>query len=62
MKLDPFNTTADFVTNVGRAMHIGVRYKDVLSRTAQARFDWTSVGEKLATGLKAIARAAALSS
>jgi glycosyltransferase involved in cell wall biosynthesis len=59
MKLDPFNTTADIVTNVGRAMHIGVRYKDVLSRTAQARFDWTSVGEKLATGLKSIASAAA---
>jgi hypothetical protein len=36
-------------------MHIGVRYKDVLSRTAQARFDWTSVGEKLARELNAIA-------
>jgi glycosyltransferase involved in cell wall biosynthesis len=56
MKLDPFNTTADIVTNVGRAMHIGVRFKDVLSRTAQARFDWTSVGEKLAGGLKSIAQ------
>jgi glycosyltransferase involved in cell wall biosynthesis len=59
MKLDPFNTTADIVTNVERAMHIGVRFKDVLSRTAQARFDWTSVGEKLATGLKSIAQTAA---
>ena len=57
MKLDPFNTTADIVTNVGRAMHIGVRYKDVLARTAQARFDWTSVGQKLANGLKSIAAA-----
>ena len=56
MKLDPFNTTGDIVTNVGRAMHIGVRYKDVLSRTAQARFDWTSVGEKLARELMQLAR------
>jgi glycosyltransferase involved in cell wall biosynthesis len=55
MKLDPFNTTADIVTNVGRAMHIGVRYKDVLARTAQDRFDWTSVAVKLADGLKRIA-------
>ena len=51
MKLNPFNTTADIVTNVRRAMHVGVRYKDVLSRTAQARFDWVSVGEKLAREL-----------
>jgi glycosyltransferase involved in cell wall biosynthesis len=56
MRLDPFfNTVADIVTNVGRAMHIGVRYKDVLARTAQARFDWTSVADKLARGLKRIA-------
>jgi glycosyltransferase involved in cell wall biosynthesis len=57
MKLDPFNTTADIVKNVERAMHIGVRYKDVLARTAQARFDWTSVGEKLARELKGLAHA-----
>jgi glycosyltransferase involved in cell wall biosynthesis len=56
MKLNPFNTTADIVTNVQRAMHIGVRYKDVLSRTAQARFDWTSVGAKLARELEALDR------
>jgi glycosyltransferase involved in cell wall biosynthesis len=55
MKLDPFNTTADIVTNVLRAMQIGVRYKDVLARTAQDRFDWTSVAERLAGGLKRIA-------
>lgn len=61
MKLDPFNTTADIVTNVGRAMHIGVRYKDVLARTAQARFDWTSVADKLASGLKMIATANSVS-
>jgi glycosyltransferase involved in cell wall biosynthesis len=54
MKLDPFNTTADIVKNVKRAMHFGVRYKDVLSRTAQARFDWVSVGEKLARELNAL--------
>ena len=59
MKLDPFNTTADIVTTVGRAMHIGVRYKDVLSRTAQARFDWTSVGEKLARELWTLAKQSA---
>lgn len=62
MKLDPFNTTADIVKNVERAMHIGVRYKDVLSRTAQERFDWTSVGEKLARELKGIATSATVSS
>jgi glycosyltransferase involved in cell wall biosynthesis len=64
MKLDPFNTTADIVTNVRRAMHIGVRYKDVLSRTAQERFDWTSVADKLARELKklAAARTVAMSS
>ena len=55
MKLDPFNTTADIVTNVSRALHIGVRYKDVLSRTAQERFDWTSVGDKLARELNVMA-------
>jgi glycosyltransferase involved in cell wall biosynthesis len=54
MKLDPFNTTADIVTNVNRAMHVGVRFKDVLSRTAQERFDWVSVAEKLARELEAI--------
>lgn len=58
MKLNPFNTTADIVKNVERAMHIGVRYKDVLSRTAQERFDWTSVGEKLARELRGIANKA----
>jgi glycosyltransferase involved in cell wall biosynthesis len=57
MKLDPFNTVADIVTNVRRAMHIGVRYKDVLARTAQSRFDWTSVADKLASGLRRIASA-----
>lgn len=62
MKLDPFNTTADIVTNVRRAMHVGVRFKDVLSRTAQERFDWVSVGAKLARELEAIAGAPALSS
>jgi glycosyltransferase involved in cell wall biosynthesis len=55
MKLDPFNTTADIVTNVARAMYVGVRYKDVLSRTARDRFDWVSVAEKLARELDEIA-------
>ncbi len=47
MKLDPFNTVADIVTNVREALTAGVRYKDVLSRTAQSRFDWTSVARTL---------------
>jgi hypothetical protein len=34
-----------------------VRYKDVLSRTAQARYDWTSVGRKLAHELDSLAAA-----
>jgi glycosyltransferase involved in cell wall biosynthesis len=55
MKLDPLNTVQDIVTNVSRALRFGVRYKDVLSRTAQERYDWTSVGRKLAHGLDTLA-------
>ena len=55
MKIDPMNTVQDLVTNVGRALRFGVRYKDVLSRTAQARYDWTSVGRKLAHELDTLA-------
>ena len=55
MKIDPLNTVHDIVTNVGRALKFGVRYKDVLSRTAQARYDWTSVGRKLAHELDTMA-------
>jgi glycosyltransferase involved in cell wall biosynthesis len=51
MKIDPMNTVHDIVANVGRALRFGVRYKDVLSRTAQARYDWTSVGHKLVAEL-----------
>lgn len=54
MKLNPLDTTADIVKNVTRALHFGVRYKDVLSRTAQERFDWMSVAAKLAAELEAI--------
>jgi hypothetical protein len=57
MKLDPLNTVQDLVTNVGRALRFGVRYKDVLSRTAQERYDWTSVGRKLAHELDILAAA-----
>jgi hypothetical protein len=53
MKINPFDTVADIVTHVGRALKFGVRYKDVLSRTAVERYDWSSVGrtfvEELAT-------------
>jgi glycosyltransferase involved in cell wall biosynthesis len=55
MKIDPFDTVADIVTNVSLALRFGVRYKDVLSRTAQARYDWTSVGRKLAHELDSLA-------
>jgi glycosyltransferase involved in cell wall biosynthesis len=55
MKIDPLNTVADIVTNVGNALRFGVRYKDVLSRTAQERYDWTSVGHKLAHELDTLA-------
>jgi glycosyltransferase involved in cell wall biosynthesis len=48
MKIDPLDTVADIVSNVALALRFGVRYKDVLSRVAQARYDWTSVGRKLA--------------
>jgi glycosyltransferase involved in cell wall biosynthesis len=47
MKLDPKDTVADVVRNVATALRFGVRYKDVLSRTAQDRYDWRSVGRKL---------------
>lgn len=55
MKIDPFNTVADIVTHVSTALRFGVRYKDVLSRTAQERYDWTSVGRKLVHELDALA-------
>lgn len=55
MKIDPLNTVADIVANVPLALRFGVRYKDVLSRTAQARYDWTSVGRKLAHQLDELA-------
>lgn len=55
MKIDPLNTVNDIVVNVGRALKFGVRYKDVLSRTAQARYDWTSVGRRLANELDQLA-------
>ena len=35
------------LNEVSTALRFGVRYKDVLARTAQDRYDWTSVGEKL---------------
>ncbi|MBA3671961.1 MAG: hypothetical protein H0W68_08055 [Gemmatimonadaceae bacterium] len=57
MKLDPLDTVADLVTHVGTALHLGVRYKDVLSRTAQSRYDWSSVGRTLAAELGAISAA-----
>ena len=60
MKIDPLNTVADIVTNVDRALRFGVRYKDVLSRTAQERYDWTSVGRKLAHELDTLAAGARL--
>jgi len=55
MKLDPYDTVADIVQKASTALRFGVRYKDVLSRTAQARYDWTSVGRKLAHELGALA-------
>ena len=55
MKIDPHDSVADIVANVGRALRFGLRYKDVLSRTAQARYDWTSVGRTLAHELGALA-------
>ena len=58
MKLNPFDTVADIAANVSTALNFGVRYKDVLSRTAQERYDWTSVGRRLVTELDSIATAA----
>jgi glycosyltransferase involved in cell wall biosynthesis len=58
MKIDPLNTVHDIVDHMGRALTFGVRYKDVLSRTAQERYDWTSVGRKLANELDKLAEAA----
>ena len=57
MKVDPRNTVADIVVNVGRALRFGVRYKDVLSRTARERYDWTSVGRRLVSELDTLAAA-----
>jgi glycosyltransferase involved in cell wall biosynthesis len=57
MKLNPYDTVADIAKNVSGALKFGVRYKDVLSRTAQERFDWTSVGRRLVEELDALGRA-----
>jgi glycosyltransferase involved in cell wall biosynthesis len=57
MKLNPLDTVADIAANVSTALKFGVRYKDVLSRTAQERYDWTSVGRRLVTELDSIATA-----
>ena len=54
MKLDPLDTVADIAANVSTALKLGVRYKDVLSRTAQERYDWTSVGRRLVDELDAL--------
>ena len=54
MKLNPFDTVADIAANVSTALRFGVRYKDVLSRTAQERYDWASVGRKLMHKLEAL--------
>ena len=61
MKLDPDDTVADIVANVETALRFGVRYKDVLARTAQERYDWTSVAERLRTTLEAMAAPAVAS-
>lgn len=53
MKLDIDATVTDIVRNVHDALRFGTRYKDVLSRTAQDRYDWTSVARKLSRELKA---------
>ena len=58
MKLNPLDTVADIAANVSTALKFGVRYKDVLSRTAQARYDWTSVGRRLALELDTLSTAA----
>ncbi len=55
MKLNPFDTVADIAANVSTALKFGVRYKDVLSRTAQERYDWTSVGRRLVNELDSLA-------
>ena len=55
MKLNPLDTVADIAANVSTALKFGVRYKDVLSRTAQERYDWTSVGRRLVNELDSIA-------
>lgn len=47
MKIDPQHVVRDIATNALTALRLGVRYKDVLSRAAQERFDWTSVARKL---------------
>ena len=54
MKLNPFDTVADIAENVSTALKFGIRYKDVLSRTAQERYDWTSVGRRLVHELDAL--------
>ncbi|HYD54976.1 MAG TPA: hypothetical protein VEA99_20235, partial [Gemmatimonadaceae bacterium] len=58
MKVDPQHVVGDIVRNVSTALRLGVRYKDVLSRAAQERFDWSSVGRKLVVELEGASRVA----
>ena len=62
MKIDPLDTVAGIVSNVSTALKFGIRFKDVLSRTAQSRYDWTSVGRKLANELETLAEASSTAS
>lgn len=59
MKVDPECVVTDIVSHALTALHMGLRYKDVLARAAQERYDWTSVGRKLARELDAISAASA---
>ena len=57
MKVDPECVVPDIVSNALQALQMGLRYKDVLARAAQDRYDWTSVGRKLVRELDAITAA-----
>jgi glycosyltransferase involved in cell wall biosynthesis len=60
MKIDPEHVVEDIARNAATALRFGVRYKDVLVRVAKERYDWTSVGRKLAREMNAIAEEASL--
>lgn len=58
MKLDPRNTVEDLARKLPLALESGPRYRDILSRVARERYDWSSVSGKFLKELRAVQKSA----